>query len=66
MKIDLSFFHLSALTLLGMAIIVGFYMGHVAKYFRLPSLIGYMLFGAVLGPSVLNIFDEITLKTSHS
>jgi len=58
MKTDLSFLHFSALTLLGIATIVGFYMGHVAQRVNLPSLIGYMIFGVILGPSILNLIDE--------
>jgi Kef-type K+ transport system membrane component KefB len=62
MKTDLSFLHVSALTLLGIATIVGFYMGHVAQRVKLPSLIGYMIFGVILGPSVLNLFDESMIE----
>jgi len=62
MKTDLSFLHVSALTLLGIATIVGFYMGHVAQRVNLPSLIGYMIFGVILGPSVLNLFDESMIE----
>jgi Kef-type K+ transport system membrane component KefB len=58
MKTDLSFLHISAFTLLGIAVIVGFYMGHVAQRIRLPSLIGYMIFGVILGPSILILIDE--------
>ena len=58
MQADLSFLHISAFTLLGIATIVGFYMGHVAQCMRLPSLIGYMIFGVILGPSVFNLIDE--------
>jgi predicted Kef-type K+ transport protein len=58
MKTDLSFLHISAFTLLGIAVIVGFYMGHVAQRIRLPSLIGYMIFGVILGPSILSLIDE--------
>ncbi|NVM23276.1 MAG: cation:proton antiporter [Desulfobacterales bacterium] len=59
---DLSFLHISVLTLLGGATIVGFYMGHVAHRVSLPSLIGYMVFGVILGPSILNLFDEPTME----
>lgn len=62
MNTDLSFLHISALTLLGTATIIGFYMGHVAQRVRLPSLIGYMIFGVILGPSILNLFDEPTME----
>jgi Kef-type K+ transport system membrane component KefB len=58
MKTDLSFLHISAFTLLGIAVIVGFYMGHLAQRIRLPSLIGYMIFGVILGPSILILIDE--------
>ena len=59
---DLSFLHLSGLTLLGAATIVAFYMGRAAKFARLPSLIGYMIVGVILGPSVLHLFDEPSLE----
>jgi Kef-type K+ transport system membrane component KefB len=62
MKTDLSFLNISALTLLGAATIIGFYMGHVAQRVKLPSLIGYMVFGVILGPSILNLFDEPTME----
>ena len=60
--IDLSFLHLSGLTLLGVATIVAFYVGRAAKFVRLPSLIGYMVVGVILGPSVLHIFDEPSME----
>lgn len=59
---DLSFLHLSGLTLLGAATIVAFYVGRAAKYARLPSLIGYMIVGVILGPSVLHLFDEPSMQ----
>lgn len=59
---DLSFFHLSGLTLLGAATIAAFYVGRAAKYARLPSLIGYMIVGVILGPSVLHLFDEPSME----
>ena len=58
MKIDLSFLHVSALTLLGTATIVGFYMGRVVQRISLPSVVGYMILGVILGPSILNLIDE--------
>lgn len=59
---DLSFLHLSGLTLLGAATIVAFYVGRAAKFVRLPSLIGYMIVGVILGPSALHIFDEPSME----
>lgn len=62
MTFDLSFLHTSLLTLLGIAAVAGFYMGHIARRAKLPALIGYMIFGVILGPSVLNIFDEPSIE----
>jgi len=50
------------LTLIGLTVGVAYYVGHAAKKLRLPSLIGYMLLGVVLGSSVLNFFDEETIE----
>jgi Kef-type K+ transport system membrane component KefB len=62
MKLDLSFLHTSLLTLIGIAAVAGFYMGHLARRVKLPALIGYMIFGVILGPSVLNIFNEPSIE----
>ena len=62
MKIDLSFLHMSLLTLLGAITIAGFYIGLIAKRINLPALIGYMILGAILGPSFLNIFDDHSIR----
>jgi len=59
---DWSFLHISGLTLVGAATIVAFYVGRVARLAKLPSLIGYMLVGVILGPSVLHLFDEPSMK----
>jgi len=62
MSLDISFLDISALTLLGIATIVGFYMGHTARLVKLPSLIGYMVLGVILGPSVLHLLNETTME----
>jgi len=62
MSLDISFLDLSALTLLGVVIIVGFYMGHTARLVKLPSLIGYMILGVIFGPSVLHLISEPTME----
>ena len=54
--------HLPALALLGAAIIACFYGGRAVRVARLPSLIGYLLVGVLLGPSILGFFDETTLE----
>ena len=58
---DISFLDFSALTLLGIITIVGFYMGHTARLVKLPSLIGYMVLGVIFGPSVLHLLNETTI-----
>ena len=58
MKIDGSFLQFSILTLLGCATIIGFYVGRLANRINLPTIIGYMALGIILGPSILNIFEK--------
>ena len=62
MSLDISFFNISALTLLGIITIVGFYLGHTARLVKLPSLIGYMVLGVIFGPSVLHLLSESTME----
>jgi len=62
MSLDISFLDFSALTLLGIVIIVGYYLGHVARLVKLPSLIGYMILGIILGPSILHLISEPTME----
>ena len=59
---DWSFLHISGLTLIGAATIIAFYVGRVARLAKLPSLIGYMLVGVILGPSILHLFDEVSME----
>jgi len=59
---DWSFLHISGLTLIGAATIIAFYVGRLARLAKLPSLIGYMLVGVILGPSVLHLFDEASME----
>jgi len=58
MLLDAPLIHLSALTLLGIAVLAGFYAGRAVRFLRLPSIIGYMAVGVLLGPSVIHLFDE--------
>lgn len=60
---DLSELNFSALTLLGGVAILGYYLGRVAKWVKLPSLIGYMVLGVMIGPSLLNAVSESTLES---
>jgi Kef-type K+ transport system membrane component KefB len=62
MSLDVSFLDISALTLIGAVTVVGFYMGQTARLVKLPSLIGYMVLGVILGPSVLNLLSEPAME----
>ena len=46
----------SGLTILGIATILSFYFGKGVRRIKLPSLIGYMILGVIMGPSLLNLF----------
>jgi Kef-type K+ transport system membrane component KefB len=63
MNLDISNLHISALTIIGIATLLGFYFGRAAKLVKLPSIIGYMVLGVLLGPSVLNLFTEHTMES---
>jgi Kef-type K+ transport system membrane component KefB len=58
MSLDISTLNISALTIIGIAVITGFYLGRAAKLINLPAIIGYMLLGVILGPSLLNLITE--------
>jgi len=51
-------FTMPILLILGIVIIISFYVGRNMKYIKLPSLIGYMILGVIFGPSLLNILNE--------
>lgn len=46
--------------LLGIVLLIGYYSGGFARRFRLPSLIGFMILGVLLGPSLANWLDKET------
>jgi len=46
------------LLIIGGMVGVGFYAGRSMKYLRLPSIIGFMVIGVILGPSLVNILHE--------
>jgi Kef-type K+ transport system membrane component KefB len=62
MTTNLSFLHISDLTLLGAAMIVAFYAGKAVRLAKLPSLVGYMIVGVMFGPSVLHLFDDSSME----
>ncbi len=53
-----SIHHLPVLFLIGLIIIIAFYFGKGARSIKLPSLIGFMVLGVLLGPSLLNLLGE--------
>jgi len=53
---------LPALTLLGIAVITGLYAGRIVRRIKLPSIIGYMIMGVILGPSIIVLFGKQTLE----
>ena len=48
---------MNTLTLIGITVVAAYYMGHLAKKIKLPSLIGYMILGVILGRSGLDYFN---------
>lgn len=44
--------------------LLGNYVGKITEKLRLPSLIGMMIFGMLIGPSILNIVPSQTLNLS--
>ncbi|PIE35724.1 hypothetical protein CSA56_03145 [candidate division KSB3 bacterium] len=46
------------LLIVGITILTSFYAGRGMKYLKLPSIIGYMVSGVILGPSILNGLSE--------
>ncbi len=53
---------ISIITLVGFAIVGGLYAGKLARKTGLPSLIGFMIAGTILGVSVFKVFNEPVLQ----
>lgn len=51
------------LLLIGITIFISFYIGKTMKYIKLPSIIGYMVIGVLLGPSLLNLLHSEVQET---
>lgn len=60
--LDLSSLELSILTVVGVLALLGYYMGNASRRIRLPAIIGYMVMGVVIGPSVLNVLGNSGLE----
>ncbi|MCF7740580.1 MAG: cation:proton antiporter, partial [Candidatus Marinimicrobia bacterium] len=52
------FSNVSALLIIGLITILGYYFGKNIKNIKLPSIIGYMLLGVLIGPSLFGIIDD--------
>jgi len=57
----------ATLLLMGSVLVVGFYAGKLVRKVRLPSLIGYMVLGVALGPTLSHLiqfsfFDDALLE----
>ncbi len=48
------------LSIIGVMAVIGLIFGKLTRSIRLPSIIGFMIFGVLLGPSLLGILDEQT------
>jgi Kef-type K+ transport system membrane component KefB len=48
---------MNTLTLIGLTVVAAYYMGHLAKKLKLPSLIGYMILGVILGRSGMDYIN---------
>ena len=49
---------------IALILLVGMSMGWICKKIKLPSLLGMMITGMILGPYVLNLLDESILGIS--
>lgn len=49
------------ISILGAATILSYYFGRLIKKIRLPSIIGYLVLGVLLGSSVMGMLDESSL-----
>ena len=51
------------LFILGIIILIGFYLGRNMSLIKLPSIIGYMVLGVVMGSSLLNVLNHQLLDS---
>lgn len=50
--------HIDPVLVIGVMVFFGFYSGKSVQKIKLPSIIGFMIIGVLLGPSLLNVLDE--------
>jgi len=51
-------FEVPVLLTMGLMIFIGLFFGKLTQRIKLPSIIGFMVVGVFLGPSVFNLIDE--------
>ena len=49
---------LPSLLVVGVITALGLYFGKAVRHIRLPSIIGFMIIGVLLGPSLVNLIDD--------
>lgn len=54
-------FDFPSLMVLGLMTVAGYYAGRLARWMRLPSILGYMLVGLATGPSVIQLLGHADL-----
>jgi len=52
------YFQVHILMLIGATILMGYYFGKNMRFIKLPSIIGFMIFGAFLGPSFFDFYSD--------
>ncbi len=50
--------HMPPLLAIGLMMALAFFVGKSMKFIRLPSIIGFMIIGVCMGPSLLNILND--------
>lgn len=56
-------FRLDLLFKLGIIILVGIIGGRLANYFKLPNVSGYIVAGLIIGPSFINLVNEMDIES---
>ena len=51
---------LPTLLTVGVLTLIGFYLGKTMRFIRMPSILGFMIVGVVLGPGLLGFLTEST------